>query len=88
MDGDRHTAIIRPEVQVILEEGDDNWSAYVPSVPVTVATGKTRADVIRHIEAALVELLRFRHEEAMAEEAAEDAAEASQPQSPPSRRPA
>jgi predicted RNase H-like HicB family nuclease len=76
MDGTRHTAIIRPEVQVILEEGRDNWSAYVPSVPVTIATGKTRADVLRNIEAALVELLRFHHEEAMAEEAAEEAAEA------------
>lgn len=72
------TATVRPRVTVVPEEGDDNWGAYVPGVPVTLATGKTREDVLRNIEEALNELFQFHHEEAMAEEAAELASSTSE----------
>jgi predicted RNase H-like HicB family nuclease len=78
MDGTRQTATVRPRVTVVLEDGDDNWGAYVPAVPVTLATGKTRGDVLRNIEEALTELFQLHHEEAMAEEVAEAASVASQ----------
>jgi predicted RNase H-like HicB family nuclease len=38
---------------VVVEEGMDNWSAYVPDVWGCVTTGRTRAEVERNIQEAL-----------------------------------
>jgi predicted RNase H-like HicB family nuclease len=48
---------------VVYEETPRNWSAYVPDLPGCIATGKTRADVKRHIRQAI----RF-HLESMRED--------------------
>jgi predicted RNase H-like HicB family nuclease len=68
-------AIVHPEVRVILEEGPNNWSAYVPSIPGCISTGKTRADTERNIEEALSFHLKSIHEDALQEEAEAEAAE-------------
>lgn len=41
------------EYVVILEEGERNWSAYVPDLPGCVATGKSRAAVLKRIREAI-----------------------------------
>jgi len=38
---------------VVVEEGPNNWSAYVPDVWGCITTGKTREDVERNIVEAL-----------------------------------
>ena len=38
---------------VVYEETPRNWSAYVPDLPGCIATGKTRAEVKRHIRQAI-----------------------------------
>ena len=38
---------------VVYEQAPRNWSAYVPDLPGCIATGKTRADVERHIRQAI-----------------------------------
>ncbi len=43
----------RKQYVVVLEEGPNNWSAYVPDVWGCVATGKTREEVTRNIQEAL-----------------------------------
>lgn len=68
-------AIVHPAVRVILEEGPNNWSAYVPSIPGCISTGKTRADTEHNIEEALSSHLKWIHEDAMHEEAAAAGAE-------------
>lgn len=39
---------------VIIEKANNNYSAYLPDVPGCVATGKTREEARKAIEAALV----------------------------------
>jgi predicted RNase H-like HicB family nuclease len=39
---------------VVVESGPRNWSAYVPDLPICVATGRTRAAVKRRIREAIV----------------------------------
>lgn len=41
------------EYVVILEKGKGNWSAYVPDLPGCVATGRTRATVLKRIREAI-----------------------------------
>jgi predicted RNase H-like HicB family nuclease len=41
------------EYLVIIEQGPDNLSAYVPSLPGCVTTGKTRKEVIENIHEAI-----------------------------------
>jgi predicted RNase H-like HicB family nuclease len=55
-------AVVHPAVRVILEEGPRNWSAFAPSIPGCISTGKTRADVERNIEEALTVHLKDLHE--------------------------
>jgi predicted RNase H-like HicB family nuclease len=57
--------VIRPEVKVILEQGSPNWSAYVPSIPGCVSTGKDRDQVMRNISDALSFHLAGLHEDAL-----------------------
>ena len=38
----------------VLEQGPNNWSAYVPDVPGCVSTGRTRADVEANIRETLL----------------------------------
>jgi predicted RNase H-like HicB family nuclease len=38
---------------VVLEQGEGNWSAYVPDAPGCVTTGATREDVEQNIREAL-----------------------------------
>ena len=38
---------------VVFEQTPRNWSAYVPDLPGCIATGKTRAEVKRHIRQAI-----------------------------------
>jgi predicted RNase H-like HicB family nuclease len=50
---------------VVLEEGPNNWGAYVPDVWGCVSTGKTREEAERNIREALefhFESLRDHHE--------------------------
>jgi predicted RNase H-like HicB family nuclease len=67
----RHKATIHPAVHVVLEEGENNWCAYVPSVPVVVATGKTCDEVRRNIQEALTAHLTVLHEQDLRDEAEE-----------------
>lgn len=46
-------AVVRPQIRVVLEEGDHNWSAYAPAVPGCAATGRTRRAAERNIREAL-----------------------------------
>lgn len=57
-----YPAVVRPAVQVVLEEGPRNWSAFAPNVPGCVATGKTQKEVERNIEEALTFHLEDVHE--------------------------
>lgn len=41
------------EYAVVYEEGEWNWSAYVPDLPGCVATGKTREKAEANIKAAI-----------------------------------
>ena len=41
------------EYVVIIEEGPENLSAYVPDLPGCVATGDTREEVLKHIREAI-----------------------------------
>lgn len=65
------TAYIRPRVPIVLEEGEGDWGAYVPSIPVCAALGKTREEVLHNIEVALSEHLQELHDDAIKEEIAE-----------------
>ena len=38
---------------VVVERGDRNYSAFVPNLPGCVATGKTRTEVLRHMQGAI-----------------------------------
>lgn len=44
---------ISATVEVVLEPGDDNWSAYAPGVPGAFATGRDQAEVERSIREAV-----------------------------------
>ena len=41
------------EYAVVYEQGDRNWSAYVPDLPGCVATGKTLRDTERTVTEAI-----------------------------------
>ena len=41
------------EYTVILEKGENNWSAYVPDLPGCIATGKTRRDTLQLMREAI-----------------------------------
>ena len=41
------------EYVVILEKGPKNWSAYAPDLPGCVATGRTRAIVLKRMREAV-----------------------------------
>jgi predicted RNase H-like HicB family nuclease len=41
------------EYTVILEKGQNNWSAHVPDLPGCIATGDTREEVLRLIREAI-----------------------------------
>lgn len=45
-------AMVR-EYTVILEKGENNWSAYVPDLPGCIATGKTRKDTLELMREAI-----------------------------------
>lgn len=72
-DWTRREATVRPEVKVVLEEGANNWSAYVPSVPVVIATGGSREEVEGNIERALTAHLAYLHEQDLQDESEEAA---------------
>lgn len=38
---------------VVVEKGDNNYSAYVPDLPGCVSTGGTREDVLKNIREAI-----------------------------------
>ena len=48
---------VRPEVEVVLEEEDRSWGAYVPGMPGVVSLGDTREEIehriVQAIESAL-----------------------------------
>lgn len=53
------------EYTVIYENGDRNWSAYVPDLPGCIATAKTRPEIQRMIREAIefhIEGLKIRGE--------------------------
>jgi predicted RNase H-like HicB family nuclease len=70
-----YEAVVHPAVRVILEEGPRNWSAFAPSIPGCISTGKTREDVERNIEEALTFHLKDLHQTEL-EEINREAAEA------------
>lgn len=41
------------EYTVLLERGENNWSAYVPDLPGCVATGKTRDETLQLMREAI-----------------------------------
>jgi predicted RNase H-like HicB family nuclease len=41
------------EYTVILEKGENNWSAYVPDLPGCIATGKTRDETLQRMREAI-----------------------------------
>lgn len=41
------------EYTVILERGENNWSAYVPDLPGCIATGKTRDATLQRMREAI-----------------------------------
>lgn len=41
------------EYTVILERGENNWSAYVPDLPGCIATGKTREATLHRMREAM-----------------------------------
>ena len=51
------------EYTVILEPGDNNWSAYVPDLPGCVAAAKTRDETERLIREAIVLHLKAMRED-------------------------
>lgn len=68
-------AVVHPAVQVVLEQGERNWSAYAPAVLGCVATAKTREAVQRQIESALSFHFEHLHADGLrviAEDLAED----------------
>ncbi len=38
---------------ILLEEGENNWSAYCPDLPGCVATGKTKDETTRNMKEAI-----------------------------------
>jgi len=54
------------EYTVLLEKGENNWSAYVPDLPGCIATGKTRRDTLQLMREAIefhIEGMRFNGED-------------------------
>lgn len=51
--------IVRPTIEVVLEDAGANWSAYAPGVPGCIATGRDRDEVRLNIEDALAAHFRF-----------------------------
>lgn len=47
------TTRITKEYAVVLERGENNWSAYVPDLPGCIATGKTREETLAMIREAV-----------------------------------
>lgn len=41
------------EYTVILEKGENNWSAFVPDLPGCIATGRTREEVLHVMSEAI-----------------------------------
>jgi predicted RNase H-like HicB family nuclease len=68
-------AVVHPAIRVILEEGERNWGAYVPSVPGCIATARTREEVQRKIESALSFYFEHLHADGLRSMAEESAAE-------------
>lgn len=54
-------------IPVILEEGDHNWSAFAPSVPGCITTGKDRADTLKNMREALEFNFNSTHRDELAE---------------------
>ena len=48
---------VRPVVQIVLEEGQESWGAYVPGLPTCVAVGATREETERLIEEGIALLI-------------------------------
>lgn len=67
------TLIVRPEVQVVLEEGPTSWGAYVPALPRCFAVGQSREEVEERIEEAITPQLEVQHDDALATQAMEQA---------------
>ncbi|HLZ69896.1 MAG TPA: type II toxin-antitoxin system HicB family antitoxin [Dehalococcoidia bacterium] len=48
-----HAATVSVQVPVILEEGETNWSAFAPSIPGCVTTGRDRDETLKNMAEAL-----------------------------------
>jgi len=48
-------AVVRPEIQAVLEEENGHWGAYAPGVPGCVAGGSSAEEAERNLQDALRE---------------------------------
>ena len=65
-------AIVHPAVPVLLEGGADSWSAFAPGVPGCIATGRSKAEILREIESALAFHFKEAHRDGLVEAAEAD----------------
>ena len=52
-------AIVRPEIDIFVEDAGGNWSTYAIGVPGVAATGATPEECRREMESALAARFRF-----------------------------
>ena len=58
-----YSALVRPSVEVIIEEQDGAFSAFVPGVPGVYTTGRSREEIERNIVDALETSFEFTAEQ-------------------------
>ncbi len=62
-----HAATVIVQVPVILEEGEHNWSAFAPSIPGCVATGRDRTETLKSMAEAISYHLDSTHRDELKE---------------------